>query len=155
MLVMPVGGEATPDTAYAIWKLIATMAFVLINGFFVAAEFAFVKLPPEYTTGSSIMPNKKNPDVVELLRASPSPVLGAMAEVESLLSLPSGYHRDLQAFIEYRTASRTAAGYDQWRARWIDGVPDRKAYISRIGKDRLEALALTHHLVSAPADFGY
>src|SRR5262249_38331327 len=61
------------------------------------AEFAFVKLPAEYTTGSSIMPNKKNPDVVELLRASPSVVLGAMAEVESLLSLPSGYHRDLQA----------------------------------------------------------
>ncbi len=56
-----------------------------------------MKLPPEYTTGSSIMPNKRNPDVVELLRASPSVVLGAMAEVQSLLSLPSGYQRDLQA----------------------------------------------------------
>jgi argininosuccinate lyase len=64
---------------------------------YTTAEFAFVRLPPEYTTGSSIMPNKKNPDVVELLRASPSPVIGALAEVESLLSLPSGYHRDLQA----------------------------------------------------------
>jgi argininosuccinate lyase len=64
---------------------------------YTTAEFSFVKLPPEYTTGSSIMPNKKNPDVVELLRASPSVVLGAMAEIESLLSLPSGYHRDLQA----------------------------------------------------------
>jgi argininosuccinate lyase len=64
---------------------------------YTTAEFAFVKLPAEYTTGSSIMPNKKNPDVVELLRASPSVVLGAMAEIESLLSLPSGYHRDLQA----------------------------------------------------------
>ena len=64
---------------------------------YTTAEFAFVKLPAEYTTGSSIMPNKKNPDVVELLRACPSVVLGAMAEIESLLSLPSGYHRDLQA----------------------------------------------------------
>lgn len=64
---------------------------------YTTAEFAFVKLPAEYTTGSSIMPNKKNPDVVELLRAAPAPVLGAMAEVESLLSLPSGYQRDLQA----------------------------------------------------------
>jgi argininosuccinate lyase len=64
---------------------------------YTTAEFAFVLLPAEYTTGSSIMPNKRNPDVVELLRASPSVVLGAMAEVESLLSLPSGYHRDLQA----------------------------------------------------------
>ena len=51
----------------------------------------------EYTTGSSIMPNKRNPDVVELLRASPAVVIGAMAEIEGLLSLPSGYHRDLQA----------------------------------------------------------
>jgi argininosuccinate lyase len=64
---------------------------------YTTAEFGFVKLPAEYTTGSSIMPNKKNPDVVELLRASPAVVLGAMAEIESLLSLPSGYHRDLQA----------------------------------------------------------
>lgn len=64
---------------------------------YTTAEYAFVKLPPEYTTGSSIMPNKRNPDVVELLRASPSVVLGAMAEVQSLLSLPSGYQRDLQA----------------------------------------------------------
>ncbi len=64
---------------------------------YTTAEFAFVKLPAEYTTGSSIMPNKKNPDVVELLRACPSVVLGAMTEIQSLLSLPSGYHRDLQA----------------------------------------------------------
>ncbi|MFT3776586.1 MAG: lyase family protein [Minicystis sp.] len=64
---------------------------------YTTAEFAFVKLPAEYVTGSSIMPNKKNPDVVELLRAATAPVLGAMAEIESVLALPSGYHRDLQA----------------------------------------------------------
>jgi argininosuccinate lyase len=64
---------------------------------FTTAEFGFVKLPDAFTTGSSIMPNKKNPDVVELLRASPAVVEGAIAEVSALLSLPSGYHRDLQA----------------------------------------------------------
>jgi argininosuccinate lyase len=64
---------------------------------YTTAEFAFVRLPAEYTTGSSIMPNKKNPDVVELLRASPAVVIGGMAEIEAVLSLPSGYHRDLQA----------------------------------------------------------
>jgi hypothetical protein len=42
------------------------------------------------------MPNKENPDVVELLRASYAPVAGALAELQSLLSLPSGYQRDLQ-----------------------------------------------------------
>ncbi|MEP7122440.1 MAG: argininosuccinate lyase [Byssovorax sp.] len=64
---------------------------------YTTAEFAFVKLPAQYTTGSSIMPNKKNPDVIELLRAAPAVVQGAIAEVQAILSLPSGYHRDLQA----------------------------------------------------------
>lgn len=63
---------------------------------YTTAEFAFVKLPPQYVTGSSIMPNKKNPDVVELLRAAPATVVGAIAEIEGSLSLPSGYQRDLQ-----------------------------------------------------------
>ncbi|MGN6512360.1 MAG: argininosuccinate lyase [Lysobacteraceae bacterium] len=63
---------------------------------FTSAEFGFVALPAQYTTGSSIMPNKRNPDVVELLRASYASVAAAKAEIEQLLSLPSGYHRDLQ-----------------------------------------------------------
>ncbi len=64
---------------------------------FTTGEFDFVKLPPEYTTGSSIMPNKRNPDVVELLRASYASVAAARTEIEQLLSLPSGYQRDLQS----------------------------------------------------------
>jgi len=63
---------------------------------FTTAEFGFVSLPPEYTTGSSIMPNKRNPDVVELLRASYATVAAARCEIEQLLSLPTGYQRDLQ-----------------------------------------------------------
>ncbi|WP_119718998.1 argininosuccinate lyase [Cognatilysobacter tabacisoli] len=63
---------------------------------FTSAEFGFVALPAEYTTGSSIMPNKRNPDVIELMRASYSAAAAARTEVEQLLSLPSGYHRDLQ-----------------------------------------------------------
>lgn len=63
---------------------------------FTTAEFNFVSLPSEYTTGSSIMPNKRNPDVVELLRASYASVAAARTEIEQLLSLPSGYQRDLQ-----------------------------------------------------------
>lgn len=63
---------------------------------FASAEFGFVALPEEFTTGSSIMPNKRNPDVVELMRASCSVVQGALGELMSLTALPSGYHRDLQ-----------------------------------------------------------
>ncbi len=63
---------------------------------FTTQEFDFVSLPDEMTTGSSIMPNKRNPDLVELMRASYPRVQAAMVELQSLLSLPSGYQRDLQ-----------------------------------------------------------
>ncbi len=64
---------------------------------FTTAEFGFVELPAQYTTGSSIMPNKRNPDVIELMRASYASVAAARTEIEQLLSLPTGYQRDLQA----------------------------------------------------------
>jgi argininosuccinate lyase len=63
---------------------------------FTTSEYAFVALPAQYTTGSSIMPNKRNPDVVELMRASYAAVAASRSEIEQLLSLPSGYQRDLQ-----------------------------------------------------------
>lgn len=63
---------------------------------FTTAEFAIARLPQSYTTGSSIMPNKRNPDIVELLRGAFAPVEAARSEIIHTLSLPSGYHRDLQ-----------------------------------------------------------
>ncbi len=63
---------------------------------FCSNEFDFVILPDVYTTGSSIMPNKRNPDYIELLRAAPAVCQGAICEINALLSLPSGYQRDLQ-----------------------------------------------------------
>ncbi len=63
---------------------------------FTTSEFSFIRLPPEYITGSSIMPNKFNPDVVELLRGRAATPEAAILEIQSVLSLPSGYQRDLQ-----------------------------------------------------------
>jgi len=80
-------GSATLDLRRLAWDL----------SLFTSAEFGFVALPAQYTTGSSIMPNKRNPDVIELMRASHASVAAARIEIEQLLSLPSGYHRDLQA----------------------------------------------------------
>ena len=64
---------------------------------FATAEFGFVSLPAEHTTGSSIMPQKRNPDVLELARATAHRL---SAELHLLLTLPAnlpgGYHRDLQ-----------------------------------------------------------
>jgi len=79
-------GSAVLDLRRLAWDL----------SLFTTAEFGFVELPSEFTTGSSIMPNKRNPDVVELMRATYASVAAARTEIEQLLSLPSGYQRDLQ-----------------------------------------------------------
>lgn len=63
---------------------------------FAGSEFALVRLPGAFTTGSSIMPQKRNPDVAELLRGSAVRVRAARREIEDLIALPGGYHRDLQ-----------------------------------------------------------
>ncbi len=60
-------------------------------------EFGFVELPDEYTSTSSIMPQKKNPDILELIRAKSSTVQGNLLTVTGILkSLPRAYNRDLQ-----------------------------------------------------------
>ena len=60
-------------------------------------EFGYFRLPAEYTTGSSIMPQKRNPDVMELLRAKAAKVMAqASVTAEIVRAAPSGYNRDLQ-----------------------------------------------------------
>ena len=60
-------------------------------------EFDFVELPDEYTTGSSIMPQKKNPDAAELIRGKTGRVFGALIQSLTVVKgIPSGYNRDLQ-----------------------------------------------------------
>jgi argininosuccinate lyase len=80
-------GAATLDLRRLAWDL----------SLFSMSEFDFVILPERFCTGSSIMPNKRNPDVIELLRATHGRIQGAQAELQGVLSLPSAYHRDLQA----------------------------------------------------------
>ena len=64
---------------------------------FYTQEFAFVALPDAFTTGSSIMPQKRNPDVFELLRGRSASALACLTEALALCAkLPSGYQRDLQ-----------------------------------------------------------
>jgi argininosuccinate lyase len=64
---------------------------------FYTQEFAYVALPEAFTTGSSIMPQKRNPDVFELIRGRSATALACLVEALGICSrLPSGYHRDLQ-----------------------------------------------------------
>ena len=91
-------GKLELHAAHALVQVAATVNrlasdLVLFN----TAEFGFVTLPDAYCTGSSIMPQKKNPDVLELVRASYHRLIAEMQVLLTLpANLPSGYHRDLQ-----------------------------------------------------------
>ncbi|MDE2491575.1 MAG: argininosuccinate lyase [Elusimicrobia bacterium] len=61
-----------------------------------SAEFGFLKLDDSFTTGSSLMPQKKNPDVAELTRARAALFPGWVSQLLAIGALPSGYHRDYQ-----------------------------------------------------------
>ncbi len=64
---------------------------------FYTQEFAFIELPDAFTTGSSIMPQKRNPDVFELVRGRTASAHGCLVEALGIFArLPSGYQRDLQ-----------------------------------------------------------
>ncbi|MFN8436150.1 MAG: argininosuccinate lyase [Cytophagales bacterium] len=68
---------------------------------YISQNFAFLSFPDELTTGSSIMPHKKNPDVFELIRAKCNKLRALPQEINNVLSnLPSGYHRDMQIIKE-------------------------------------------------------
>ncbi len=65
-------------------------------------NFGFISFPDDLTTGSSIMPHKKNPDVFELIRAKCNQLQALPNDVALLTTnLPSGYHRDFQLLKEY------------------------------------------------------
>jgi argininosuccinate lyase len=83
----------------AIASTIARMAMDSV--LFMGQNFNFLSLPPELTTGSSIMPHKKNPDVLELIRARCNRLVGIPGEINTVTgNLITGYHRDFQLLKE-------------------------------------------------------
>lgn len=83
-------------------NIAATLAKCAMDGcLFMNQNFGFISFPDELTTGSSIMPHKKNPDVLELVRARCNQIQSAPYVIQSMLTnLPSGYHRDFQLIKE-------------------------------------------------------
>ena len=95
-------GKTERSVAFALASVAATLSKLAFDAcLFNSQNFSFVKLPDSCTTGSSIMPHKKNPDVFELIRAK-SNKLQALPEQIILVinNLPSGYFRDLQIIKE-------------------------------------------------------
>jgi argininosuccinate lyase len=95
-------GKTERVVAQALASVAATLAKLAMDvTLFMSQNFAFVSFPDDLTTGSSIMPHKKNPDVFELIRARCNRLLALPNEITMLTAnLPSGYHRDAQLLKE-------------------------------------------------------
>ncbi|MEI8074593.1 MAG: argininosuccinate lyase, partial [Bacteroidota bacterium] len=91
-------GKAERITAQAMANLAETLARLSMDMcLYLNQNFDFVSFPAELTTGSSIMPHKKNPDVFELIRSHCNRIKALPNEISMMTTnLPSGYHRDLQ-----------------------------------------------------------
>ena len=95
-------GKMERNVAFAIATIAGTLAKMAFDAcMFNSQNFSFVKLPKECTTGSSIMPHKKNPDVFELIRAKSNKLQALPQQVMLIMNnLPVGYFRDLQIIKE-------------------------------------------------------
>lgn len=91
-------GKTEKLVAMAISSVAATLGRLSMDCcLYINQNFGFISFPDELTTGSSIMPHKKNPDVFELIRAKCSRIQSTPNELTLLVNnLPSGYHRDMQ-----------------------------------------------------------
>ncbi len=95
-------GKMEKTVAFALAGIAATLSKLAFDAcMFTSQNFGFIKLPDECTTGSSIMPHKKNPDVFELTRAKCNKIQSLPQQIMMLINnLPSGYFRDLQIIKE-------------------------------------------------------
>ena len=96
-------GKAERITAQAMANLAETLSRMSMDMcLYLNQQFNFVSFPAELTTGSSIMPHKKNPDVFELIRSHCNRIKALPNEISMMTTnLPSGYHRDLQLLKEH------------------------------------------------------
>ena len=95
-------GKTERNVAFALASVAGTVSKLAFDAcLFNSQNFAFVRLPKECTTGSSIMPHKKNPDVFELTRAKCNKLQALPQQIMMIMNnLPSGYFRDLQIIKE-------------------------------------------------------
>ena len=95
-------GKSERNVAFALASVAGTLSKLAFDAcMFNSQNFGFVKLPAECTTGSSIMPHKKNPDVFEIMRAKCNRLQALPMDIAMIMNnLPSGYFRDLQIIKE-------------------------------------------------------
>lgn len=100
----------------------------------------------------------------EIILSDPNRVVGPSFKVRAVVHEPWGahpstvsgyYNRDHQFYHEYHTRTRTAEGFQQWLDEWVLNVPNRNAYVEKLGEERLQSLGVKEHRFAAPVDYGY
>ena len=143
-------GKTERNVAFSMASLAGTLAKLAFDAcMFNSQNFGFVKLPDECTTGSSIMPHKKNPDVFELTRAKCNKIQALPQTVMLIMNnLPSGYFRDLQiikevflpSFDELKDCLRMAA-YIIKRMKVNEQILDNPIYDNMFSVEEVNRLA--------------
>ncbi len=114
-------GKMERTVAFAMAGIAATLSKLAFDAcMFNSQNFGFIKLPDQFTTGSSIMPHKKNPDVFELTRAKCNKLQGLPQQIILISNnLPSGYFRDLQIIkdqFDYSIQCVNNASRPKWKS---------------------------------------
>lgn len=100
----------------------------------------------------------------DVILSDPNRVLAPAAKTLAVVHAPGGahpspvqgyYNRDHAYFAEYHKRTRTPEGFDDWLREQVIDVPDRAAYIERLGAERWQALAPRERQLAAPVDYGY
>ncbi|MDX5436686.1 MAG: argininosuccinate lyase, partial [Pontibacter sp.] len=144
-------GKSEKIVATAMASVAATLAKMSMDlCLYMSQNFGFITLPAHLTTGSSIMPHKKNPDVFELLRGKCNKLQALPTEISMLLiNLPSGYHRDLQllkenlfpAFAELKSCLQMMA-YMMQEVQVKENILEDEKYKYLFSVDAVNALVL-------------
>ncbi len=143
-------GKMERNVAFALASIAGTVSKMAFDAcMFSSQNFGFVKLPDECTTGSSIMPHKKNPDVFELTRAKCNKLQALPPQIMMIMNnLPSGYFRDLQiikevflpAFSELKDCLHMAA-YIMNRLKVNEHILDDDKYLYIFSVEEVNRLA--------------
>ncbi len=100
----------------------------------------------------------------DVILSDPNRVLAPAAKALAVVHAPGGahpspvqgcYNRDHAYFAEYHERSRSVEGFADWLREWVQGLPDREAYLAHLGAERWRALAPRERHLAAPVDYGY
>jgi len=155
--------DAVSDRDFAV-ELLAALALVAVHLsrlsedviLWCSAEFGFVTLSDAYTTGSSLMPQKKNPDAAELTRGKTGRVIGAlMSLLTTLKGLPLTYNRDMQEDKEpvFDAVDTVKAALEVFAGMFAEARVNPAACASAVGDPMLLATDLADYLVGKGVPF--